>query len=363
MTQKDLGYVELEWTCPRCKGRNPGTQATCSTCGAAQPENVNFETPAAQAAVTTDQAKIDRAKAGPDIHCGFCGARNPADAKVCKQCGGDLTQGKAREAGKTVGAYGETDAGAKVKCKACGEENPAAAVTCAKCGAPLGKPAPAAAPAQAAPAPSGLGGGSVLIFVAIGLIVVLGLCAFVFFGFRTSEKTATSTGAHWERSVAIMGMVPVRAQAWQNQLPSNANNVSCRSERRSTSSSPQPGAREVCGTPYTVDTGTGMGRVVQDCEYEVYDDYCSYTTLQWAVVNTVVEKGNDFAPRWPAVNLTGDQKLGTRNETYVCELNDGKNNYTFTMRTQAEYEECLAGSEWKIEVDGFGAVVSAVPVN
>jgi RHS repeat-associated protein len=30
MTTKELGFVELEWTCPRCKTRNPGTQTTCS---------------------------------------------------------------------------------------------------------------------------------------------------------------------------------------------------------------------------------------------------------------------------------------------------------------------------------------------
>ena len=52
-----------------------------------------------QGELVQDQQKIDQAKAGPDIHCGFCGARNPATAKVCHQCGGDLTQGKARGAG------------------------------------------------------------------------------------------------------------------------------------------------------------------------------------------------------------------------------------------------------------------------
>ena len=48
----------------------------------------------------TDEQKIARAKTGPDIHCGVCGARNTADAKVCSQCGADLTQGKARAAGQ-----------------------------------------------------------------------------------------------------------------------------------------------------------------------------------------------------------------------------------------------------------------------
>ena len=118
MTQKELGYVELEWTCPVCKTRNPGTQSTCSGCGAAQPENVVFEAPV-QADLTEDKAKVERAKAGPDIHCAFCGARNASTAKVCRQCGADLTQGKARESGSVVGAYA-ANMGAMVRCASCG---------------------------------------------------------------------------------------------------------------------------------------------------------------------------------------------------------------------------------------------------
>ena len=118
------------------------------------------------------------------------------------------------------------------------------------------------------------------ILMAVIVLVVIGLGIFVFMGFRTSDTTAQVSGAHWERSIDIIAPVPVRSSAWRDQLPAAAANVSCRQEFRYTSSEPVAGAREVCGTPYTVDTGTGMGRVVQDCEYQVYDDMCSYTTLQ-----------------------------------------------------------------------------------
>ena len=90
MAQKEVGFVELEWTCPVCKTRNPGTQKTCSGCGNAQPENVAFET-AVGAELLTDEQKIARAKTGPDIQCGLCCARNTAYAQMCSQCGGDLT--------------------------------------------------------------------------------------------------------------------------------------------------------------------------------------------------------------------------------------------------------------------------------
>ena len=93
-----IGYVRLEWTCPNCNSRNPGSVKTCQNCGAPQPENVQFER-AAEEKLVTDQKEIQAAAAGADIYCAFCGTRNPAGAKVCSQCGADLTEGKARESG------------------------------------------------------------------------------------------------------------------------------------------------------------------------------------------------------------------------------------------------------------------------
>ncbi len=362
---KELGYVELEWTCPTCKTRNPGTQKFCSGCGAAQPKDVKFETPG-QAELVTDKDKIAQAKAGPDIHCGFCGARNSATAKVCHQCGADLTQGKARETGGVVGAY-DPNAPKEVKCAACGMMNPASAKQCSRCGSPLGKPAPVAPAPAAAPAAAGGGGGMNWIFIAVAVVVVIGLGAFVMMGFRTSDKTATVTDARWERRIDIVAPMPVRNSAWADQVPAGAASVSCRQEFRYTSSEPVENSREVCGTPYTVDTGTGLGRVVQDCEYEVYDDMCSYTTMQLGVINTVVSsgsalQGNGFAPKWPVANLAADQQLGNRNEQYVCVLAGDGEDYSFTLRTLDEYDQCQPGSQWRLEVNSFGSVVNAEPV-
>jgi flagellar basal body-associated protein FliL len=211
-------------------------------------------------------------------------------------------------------------------------------------------------PAQAAPKSSG---GRNLAFIAVGALVVLGLCAMVFFMFlRTSGKTATATGTQWERSIEVLALAPVRDTAWRDQVPSGAANLQCRSEVRSTSDQPEPGAKEVCGTPYTVDTGTGMGKVVQDCEYEVYDDMCSFTTQQWTVLTVAKATGAGFNPNWPAVNLVGEQRLGNRSERYVCLLNDGKDDYSFAVSSQDEYEQCEEGTTWKIEVNGFGEVVA-----
>ena len=101
--RRTVGYVQNEWVCPNCQTRNKGGEKTCENCGAPQPENVQFQLPSEQKFVT-DEKKIEAAQAGADIHCGFCGTRNPATAETCSQCGADLKEGKARESGRQMQA-------------------------------------------------------------------------------------------------------------------------------------------------------------------------------------------------------------------------------------------------------------------
>jgi len=356
MPKKELGFVELEWTCPTCKVRNPGTATICSGCGTAQPAGVKFESAGATELVT-DKAKIERAKVGPDIQCGFCGARNRADAKVCIQCAADLTAGKQREAGAVVGAFDRT-ALKPIICTACNAENPATNAACQKCGAPLGKPAAAPPPL----APVG-GGSSSLLYIGIGVAVLVALAcgAFFWMSAQTSTVTAVATGAQWQRTVFVEGLVPVQSGAWWDEVPTEARGVQCSAEMRSTSPNPEPNSREVCGTPYTEDTGTGMGRVVQDCEYQVFEDYCKFTTNQWQVVDTLSLNGLGFTPVWPAATLGFNQRVSGQREEYTCVLKGGDNEYRQPMSTYNEYERCQEGSSWVLEVDGFGSVNSMTP--
>ena len=123
MTKKSLGYVELEWTCPNCGAKNLGMAKLCRGCGAAQPAHIEFEQ-AAEEKLIEDEAKLAQAAAGPDVHCAYCGARNPAGSATCQRCGGDLTGAGARGTGQVLGAHRAGPA-APVRCPACGNENPA----------------------------------------------------------------------------------------------------------------------------------------------------------------------------------------------------------------------------------------------
>ena len=126
MAEKEVGYVELEWRCPSCGNRNPGSVKKCAQCGAALTEEVQFEQ-APQETIITDQAKIAAAAAGADIQCGYCGTANSATATKCKQCGADLAEGKARAAGQVLGDFRDQPA-APLKCPSCGTDNPATAL-------------------------------------------------------------------------------------------------------------------------------------------------------------------------------------------------------------------------------------------
>ena len=105
----------------------------------------------------------------------------------------------------------------------------------------------------------------------------------------------------------------------------------CELKVRGTQDEPAPNAEKICGTPYTVDTGTGAGKVVQDCEYQVKDDWCAYTQLEWTVVDSVVAKGADANAEWPVVNLRADQREGDRQEAYVVFFSSDGKEYEMTV--------------------------------
>lgn len=356
MAKQTLGYVELEWTCPTCGTRNPGPQRVCQSCGSPQPDNVKFEA-SAQAKIAADEATVQQATAGADIHCPYCGTRNAATAKVCKQCGGDLTGGKAREVGQLVQGFGAQPQG-EVKCTACGTPNPAGARVCKNCGAPL----PAAKP-PAVPAPVPASKSSGCLWVAVG-VVVLGLLVGAYFLF-SATRTTTTTGrvvdTHWTRVVEVMGLVPVQRTAWLDQIPGDAELGACYDDVRDVVDQPVPGAREVCGTPYAIDQGTGYGEVVQDCVYEIVDQRCEYTVNEWRVVDQVAQEGAGFNPQWPALNLADRRREGERDERFQCVFEVDGRQVVYDARSYAEYQRCTDGSLWTLEVTQGGHVTSAEP--
>jgi hypothetical protein len=369
MARKTLGYEELQWTCPNCNGVNQGLDKTCGQCGAPQPDDVKFEQKKDAKLREDDEIKA-RAKAGADIHCPYCGTRNPGDAKACTQCGGDLGKGEQRETGQVLGAYQKpSDKPEKmVPCPNCGSETPESAQTCAQCGAntqdTFEKQKPSNKPLRDLPEPSrpveekkrppiGL--------IILGVVICCALGAFIFFIMRTESTTGVVQNVGWERSIAVEALAPVEKQAWRDQIPADGELLSCSQEVRYVDDSPQPNSEEVCGTPYSVDQGSGVAEVVQDCEYQVYDDNCTYSVLEWNVVDNVSISGNDFAAQWPEPAVRSEQRLGAETEAYTVYFDTDQGTLNYSVSDYNTFQQYQIGSTWNLEVNKLGGVVSVSP--
>jgi hypothetical protein len=116
---------------------------------------------------------------------------------------------------------------------------------------------------------------------------------------------------------------------------------------------------EICGTPYTVDSGSGFGDVVQDCEYEVYDSFCTYTLDEWQVVDVVVVSGSDLSPIWPEPVLDEDQRAAEEwEETFTIVFVSGEDIYRYTTTDINLFQSAQTGSEWRLNINTFGSLVS-----
>ena len=117
-----------------------------------------------------------------------------------------------------------------------------------------------------------------------------------------------------------------------------------------------PNSREVCGTPYVVDKGSGYGQVKQDCQYEVLADWCQYRTLAWVVGTPLVLEGSDLNPRWPALQISDTQRATNRSESYRIVFRANDQTYTYQTSDPDEYYRLAQGDAWVLELNGFGQI-------
>jgi len=353
MAKKSKGFVELFWECPNCSGENLGGDAICGNCGRPQPDDIEFYQGSHQQ-VLKDDKKVARAKAGADIHCAYCETRNSGTAKKCKQCGASLSATNQRKsAGRMVGSF-QAGKGSLIKCPNCDQPNAYVNRKCHNCGTSLSHKVAKAKAEKESSAPKR----NILVFIVAGLLLA---CAAIYFLFlRTNEVTATVSRVAWERSVAIETYSEVELSDWLDQIPADAELISCTEEVRSVQSSPpiNQSYSEICGTPYTVETGSGFAEVVQDCEYQVYDDSCTYVGYDWVTLRTENQDGNNLAAFWPQPSITSDQRLGATTESYVCYFEGNGETYTYTADNFQEFSQCQPGASFTLDVNTLGAVTS-----
>jgi membrane protease subunit (stomatin/prohibitin family) len=344
--RRTIGYIQNEWTCPNCSTRNKGGAKTCENCGAPQPENVQFELPSEQKLVT-DEVSINAAKAGADIHCGFCGTRNPATAETCSQCGSDLKEGKARAAGQVMQAPPPQPK--TVKCDNCGIENPGSNAVCSNCGSPLPKPAaqviaPQAAVGTQAAKPIAQKKTNWLLIG--GILAVLAICCIVLGALFLPSKAveATVVDVYWQTSIPVQEIRPVDYSNERGGPPSDAYNVSCRDE-----------SRDVCEQK-TIDKGNGYSEVVEECHTET-EQYCSYTVDEWKTIQTYTLDGNNLQPIYDAPGVSSGQRLGEQSENLTVTFSTANGEATYSPATISEFRQFTIGSTWTLKMNAIGAVV------
>ena len=344
--RRTVGYVENEWTCPNCGGRNKGSVQTCDNCGAPQPDDVKFELPSEQKLVK-DEAKVKAAAAGADIHCGFCSTRNPGNAVTCSQCGGDLAEGQAREAGRIMQAPPPPPK--VIKCENCETENPGSNSVCSNCGAALPKHQ-AAQPALAKTS-SSVGQSAAkkkispkLIGGILGFIALCCIGVYFLFGRTASTVEGTVTSVHWETSVPVQEVQSVDYSNERGSAPSDAYNVSCYDE-----------SRDVCEQK-TIDQGNGYSEIVEECHTET-EKYCSYTVDEWKTIQTYTLEGNDLRPIYESPNISSDQRLGDQSEEFTVTFSAADRTEVYSPDTLSTFQQFEIGSTWTLELNLMGGVV------
>lgn len=323
MAKKTLGYMELEWTCPNCGTKNPGMVKTCKNCGSPQPENIQFGV-GEQQEILTDQGKIAQAQKGADIHCPYCGTRNPADARNCSQCGGDLTGGARRASGMVVGAAAAQPQGGST-----------AGATPASTKTSIFRP-------------------WMLLPVGVLGLACCALLAFLFL--HTDKTTGTVQAVSWERVIPVQELRDATHEDWRDSVPSDGKILSCDQKYRTTQDNPAPVSTEVCSTEL-VDNGNGSANVVENCSYKVYDDYCKYTVKEWQEVDKAVAQGTDLQPYWPSAQVSSGEREGERQATYTIQFQTDKGLKTYTTDDETLFKQFQPGSTWTLEINALGAVV------
>jgi predicted nucleic acid-binding Zn ribbon protein len=348
MARKSKGFIELEWTCPNCETRNKGFEKSCVNCGAPQPDDVQFEAPAEKKFVSEEKAS-ELKKRGADIHCGFCGTRNPSTAEACSQCGADLSEGKARQAGREIDMSAEKLE--PVICSNCGTENSGANNNCVQCGAALPRaakptpPMPASVTAADAAAKGAKKKPNWLLLGGIGAALAICCVAILMlFVFPSSSVDATVSDVYWQTSVPVQEMRAVDYDDERGNPPSDAYNVSCRDD-----------SREVCEEK-TIDRGDGSAEVVEDCHTET-QQYCDYTVDEWTTIQTYTLDGHDLNPYYEQPNISSDQRLGNQSAELTVFFDTEKGQKSYTPDNVSEFQQFRPGSTWTLKLNPLGGVV------
>ena len=349
MSEKQHEVYEMLWDCKFCGTTKllGKSQRFCPVCGAAQDPKTRY--------FPSDEEKVavkDHKFVGADLICGSCAGTNSGNSEYCTQCGAPLAS--AARAG-SLGAREARD-GEKFLTSAARD---------------LAKEEMDTDLARAKAADDSAGSKARRPFIIGGVVVVIvAVIGAALFLFSTTSNNVIVTGHSWERVINIEDYGPRSGSDWDESVPGDAYNVTCRHEQRDTR---QVADGEECKN-VQVDQGDGTFRQERQCttkyrDEPVYDDKCSYMVDRWEYERNVTTTGASLsdAPVWPEANITNSgqcrgcerEQANGRVEKYIVFLKNTKNDtaYQCEFSDQTQWASMGVETVWTMDVRRTGSPV------
>jgi hypothetical protein len=77
------------------------------------------------------------------------------------------------------------------------------------------------------------------------------------------------------------------------------------------------------------------------------------------VVEAVALTGDDYSPAWPEPTIGAEQRVGDDwEETYTIIFESGNEMYVYSTNDLSLYQAAQIGSEWTLNINTFGTLVS-----
>lgn len=310
-----MGY----WDCPGCDNTKiPGPERQCSNCGRPRDVDIQFYT-TDDAPEVSDAALLERAAAGADWQCPYCGADNVATASQCIGCGAAVDGAEFRQQ-RFI---------------------------------PNAPPQPVL--------PKRRRSNKNVWLVLLGLALVVGATIWALF-LRTKPLEVEVTQVTWVKTLDVERLVREQHSGWADEAPSSGRIVSRTTKARSRKV--QDGTERV--KVGQRDLGNGLFE-------DVYEDRPRYVTKQfqetwlvweverWKRIRTLAERRQDGSePPEPRFVGSAGERAGSRGSTVELALRaDNGETYTHSISpSDLRTRGFAAGKKYTAMINAMGGVKS-----
>jgi hypothetical protein len=391
-------YVK-QWVCPNCKEVHYSYNFKCAGCGHPRTKDVRWFIPNPPIVATPEQwATMGE---GANWFCNHCGCTNPSYGEDCVYCGAERGSSPVMQAQKdfhpdSYPTTPDTAAPTLVSNDQPRLSNPAQSWPVARSSSQTSQDSRSihrSNPVDSAQEDNwfsknllvlGASATSVMVVIGIVLLCVLGFSALWYFVFDTEPVGVMAHSFSWEQYLELDEYKYVQESAWEEDVPSGAENKTCVREKKGTEDVPD-GTKEVeySTTCYETvpdtcwkDTANGgyqsypcTKTVSYPCtktrtepKYRtvtVYGQKCTYYIWKWMHIQTYTTTGQDQSPYYHKNPTVGDKyrtrpREGWYQVHYISEyLDDFSCNYKKDV-----FQKFEEGQEFTVGVNRLGGRIS-----